>query len=79
LFRTNSSKEFIEKYLIKVQTLAELLDIKPIYRPDSGNVLGQAEDMFGKINQPISNRTDALNIYHTNAIDMKDRAWLHGK
>jgi hypothetical protein len=47
---TNSSRLFIEKYLFKVQEVEEACNIKPIYRPDSGDCLAQAHSIASKLN-----------------------------
>jgi nicotinamide phosphoribosyltransferase len=47
---TNSSRLFIEEYLFKVQEVAEARNIKPIYRPDSGDCLAQAHSIASKLN-----------------------------
>ena len=47
---TNSSRLFIEEYLFKVQEVAEARNIKPIYRPDSGDCLALADSIASKLN-----------------------------
>jgi len=49
LIDTYSSKRFIEDYLAIVQDTARRYNIIPIYRPDSGNVLGQVIKMYNKL------------------------------
>jgi hypothetical protein len=47
---TTSSRRFIDHHLLKVQEIAETYNIKPIYRPDSGDCLAQAHFIAPKLN-----------------------------